>query len=68
MKSLDEFDISAQPSFYRALIVELSRCAFIDRHESVFLLGGPGTGKTHLAIGLASAAYQRGKKVRLEQG
>lgn len=64
MKSLDEFDFTAQPSLNRALIVELSRCAFIDRRESVLLLGGPGTGKTHVAIGLASAACQRGKKVR----
>ncbi len=64
MKSLDEFDFTAQPSLNRALIVELSRCEFIDRRESVLLLGGPGTGKTHIAIGLATAACQRGKKVR----
>ncbi len=64
MKSLDEFDFTAQPWLNRALIVELSRCEFIDRRESVILLGGPGTGKTHVAIGLATAACQRGKKVR----
>ncbi|HEY7327969.1 MAG TPA: IS21-like element helper ATPase IstB [Gemmataceae bacterium] len=64
MKSLDEFDFTAQPSLNRALLVELSRCAFLDRRESVLLLGGPGTGKTHVAIGLASTACQRGKKVR----
>ena len=64
MKSLDDFDFTAQPSLNRTLIVELSRCAFIDRRESVLLLGGPGTGKTHVAIGLAAAACQRGKKVR----
>jgi DNA replication protein DnaC len=64
VKSLDTFDFTAQPSLNRALIVELSRCAFLDRRESVILLGGPGTGKTHVAIGLAVAACQRGKKVR----
>ena len=64
VKSLDEFDFTAQPSLNRALIVELSRCAFIEHRESVILLGGPGTGKTHVAIGLAAAACQRGKKVR----
>jgi DNA replication protein DnaC len=64
VKSLDEFDFTAQPSLNRALIVELARCAFIDQRESVIVLGGPGTGKTHVAIGLATAACQRGKKVR----
>jgi len=64
VKSLDDFDFTAQPSLNRALVVELSRCEFIDRRETVILLGGPGTGKTHVAIGLAAAACQRGKKVR----
>ena len=64
LKSLDDFDFTAQPSLNRALILELARCEFIDRRESIILLGGPGTGKTHVAIGLAAAACQRGKKVR----
>jgi DNA replication protein DnaC len=64
VKSLDEFDFTAQPSLNRALIAELSRCEFIDRRESVILLGAPGTGETHVAIGLAVAACQRSKKVR----
>jgi DNA replication protein DnaC len=63
-KSLDEFDFAAQPSLNRALVLELARCEYIDRRESVLLLGGPGTGKTHVATGLATAACQRGKKVR----
>jgi DNA replication protein DnaC len=64
LKALDEFDFTAQPSLKRALVLELARCEFIDRRECVILAGGPGTGKTHLAIGLAAAACQRGKKVR----
>jgi DNA replication protein DnaC len=64
VKSLDDFDFTAQPSLNRALLLELARCEFIDRRESVILLGGPGTGKTHVAIGLAAAACQRRKKVR----
>src|SRR5262249_48053927 len=64
LKSLDEFDFTAQPSLKRALVLELARCEFIDRRESVILLGGPGTGKTHVAIGLAASACQRGRKVR----
>jgi len=64
LKSLDEFDFTAQPSLNRPLILELLRCEFIGRKESVILLGGPGTGKTHVAIGLAAAACQRGYKAR----
>jgi DNA replication protein DnaC len=64
LKSLDEFDFTAQPSLKRALVLELARCEFIDRREAVILVGGPGTGKTHVAIGLAASACARGKKVR----
>ena len=64
VKTLDAFDFTAQPSLNRVLILELSRCEFIDRCESVIVLGGPGTGKTHVAIGLAVSACQRGKRVR----
>jgi DNA replication protein DnaC len=64
LKSLDEFDFAAQPSLKRPLVLELARCEYIDRRESVILVGGPGTGKTHVAVGLAVAACQRGRKAR----
>ena len=64
LKSLDEFDFAAQPSLNRSLILELARGEFIDRRESVILLGGPGTGKTHVAVGLAVAACHHGRRVR----
>jgi DNA replication protein DnaC len=64
VKSLDTFDFTAQPSLNRPLILELARCEFIDRRESVILMGNPGTGKTHVASGIALAACARGKKVR----
>jgi DNA replication protein DnaC len=64
VKSIDDFDFTAQPSLNRPLIVELARCEFIDRHESVILVGNPGTGKTHVACGLGLCACGRGKKVR----
>jgi DNA replication protein DnaC len=64
VKSWDDFDFAAPPSRPRPLIVELARCEFIDRRESVILVGNPGTGKTHVASGIALSACQRGKKVR----
>lgn len=64
VKSLDDFDFLAQPSRNRPLIVELTRCEFIEKHESVILVGNPGTGKTHVACALGLCACGRGKKVR----
>src|SRR5262249_42330230 len=61
--SLDDFDCTAQPAPNRALLLELLRCECSDRRGSVIWRGGPGTGKTHVAIGWA-AACQRGKKAR----
>ena len=63
-KSLDDFDFTAQPSLNRALVLELARGEYIARRESVILVGGPGTGKTHVAIGLAACACARGKRAR----
>ena len=34
------------------MILELMRCEFIDRRENALLLGGSGSGKTHLATSL----------------
>ena len=45
-------------------MVELARCEWIDRRENVIFLGNPGTGKTHLSVGLGMAACQRGSAVR----
>jgi DNA replication protein DnaC len=64
LKTLDTFDFAAQPSLNRALVLELGRCEFVTRRESVILLGGTGTGKSHVATGLGVAACQRGLKVR----
>ena len=46
------------------MILELMRCEYIDRRENVLLIGGSGTGKTHLATALAMEACGRGKRVR----
>ena len=64
LKTLDDFDFAAQPSVNKVLVAELMRGEFVDRRESVILVGNPGTGKTHLATALAAQACRRGKKVR----
>jgi DNA replication protein DnaC len=37
--------------------------SFIERRENVVFLGPPGVGKTHLAISLAIAAAEHGRRV-----
>ncbi len=64
LKSLESFDFAARPSVNKVLIAELARCEFIDRRENVLFVGNPGTGKSHLAIGLSAAACARGYRVR----
>ncbi len=63
VKTLQEFDFSFQPSIKREQIDSLSELGFVERKENVVLLGPPGVGKTHLAIGLAITAAQRGRRV-----
>jgi DNA replication protein DnaC len=63
VKTLESFEFSFQPSVKREQIESLHELGFIDRKENVVLLGPPGVGKTHLAISLAVAAAQRGRRV-----
>ena len=64
IKTLDTFDFQAQPSINQELIRELIRGEYMDRCENVLLIGNSGTGKSHLATGLAFAACQQGRRVR----
>ena len=63
VKTLEEFDFSFQPSIKREQLDSLAELSFLERKENVVLLGPPGVGKTHLAIGLAIAAAQSGRRV-----
>ena len=63
VKTLSDFDFSFQPSLKREQIESLATLSFVERRENVVVLGPPGVGKTHLAIGLAIAAAQSGRRV-----
>ena len=60
VRRLEDFDFSLQPSIDPKLIRELETGRFIANGENVLLLGPPGVGKTHLAIGLGRRAVERG--------
>jgi DNA replication protein DnaC len=64
VKSLDTFDFDAIPGLNKKLVLDLARSEFVDRRENVIALGPSGVGKTHIAVGLALAACQRGAKTR----
>ena len=63
IKSLDSFDFKVIPSLNKTLVLELARCAYIERRENLIALGNSGTGKTHIALGLGLAACQKGLSV-----
>ena len=63
LKTLEQFDLSFQPSIDRKVVRDLSALGFVGRAQNVVLLGPPGVGKTHLAIGLAIKAAEVGHRV-----
>ena len=62
-KSLEEFDFDHARGLKRDLIAHLGTLDFVTAKDNVVFLGPPGTGKTHLAIGLAIRACQAGHRV-----
>jgi DNA replication protein DnaC len=62
-KSIEEFDFDHARGLKRDTVAHLSTLDFVTGRENVVFLGPPGTGKTHLAIGLAIRACQAGHRV-----
>jgi DNA replication protein DnaC len=63
-KTLDEFDVAFQPELDPKRLAELRSLRFIQRRVSSLILGPPGVGKTHIAVGLAMQALRAGYLVR----
>jgi DNA replication protein DnaC len=63
-RRLEDYDFSQQPSLDRRLVTELETGRYLTNATNVLLLGPPGVGKTHLAIGLGRKAIEQGYSCR----
>jgi len=64
VKLLEEFHFEEAPHLPAALLRNLAEGGYLERSEPVIFLGDTGTGKTHLASGLAVEACRQRKRVR----
>jgi DNA replication protein DnaC len=62
-KALEDFDFDHARGLKRDLITHLGGLDFVAAKDNVIFLGPPGTGKTHLATGIAIRACQAGHRV-----
>ena len=58
--TLADFDFDAAPGVDKKLLDELATCRYLESATNVLLIGPPGVGKTHLAVGLGRAAAEAG--------
>ena len=63
-KELSDFEFMAMPNLNKKRILDLAACEYITKRECIILIGPPGVGKTHLAVGLGREACRRGRRVK----
>jgi DNA replication protein DnaC len=64
LKRIEDFDFDANPHVNPATINALAAAGWVAAGAPVCLIGDSGTGKTHLLIGLGTAAAEAGHRVR----
>ena len=63
VKDIDDFEFTGTP-VNEALIRDLASGAFLAEQRNAVLVGGTGTGKSHLAIAIARSCIRRGARGR----
>ncbi len=64
LKDFDTFDFTATPNLPKQKVLELARGDWIDQAMNCCLIGGSGTGKTHVATAWGLALCRLGKRVK----
>ena len=64
VKTIDSFDFGFPKEIPKEQVLAAFTLDFLERHEGFVFLGGPGTGKSHLASALGYAACLRGVRTR----
>jgi DNA replication protein DnaC len=64
IKDFDTFDFTATPTLSKLKVLELARGEWVEQHFNCCLIGGSGTGKTHLATAWGLSLCRLGQRVR----
>lgn len=62
-KTLNEYDMTEQKSLTERQMKQLKEMNWLEQQYNLILLGPPGVGKTHLAIGMGLEAIDQGYQV-----
>jgi len=63
-EEFDTFDFTALPAVPKQKVLELTRREWVDQHYNACLIGGSGTGKTHVATAAGLSLCRLGVRVR----
>lgn len=63
LKTLREFNLTEQQSISSRQLTQLEELTWLEQQFNLILLGPPGVGKTHIAIGIGIEAIQKGFQV-----
>jgi DNA replication protein DnaC len=63
IKEIADFDFSGTP-INEGLVRDMATGSFLDGQRNAVLVGGTGTGKTHLSVAIALSCIRMGRRVR----